>query len=300
MKKILIIGATGMLGKPVTEVLMNEGFEVSALVRNRARANKIFGGSSLEILEGDLKNETTLRTAMQGKDAIYLNLSVSPSEKPDDFHTETNGLKLLLRVAEDQRVKRVAYLSSLVGKYEHDWWVLKLKKEAVHILRTSRLKYTIFYPSNFMESIVGQYKSGNHLMILGKPQYPLHWISAKDYGKQVANAIRFDQGNKEYIIQGPEAIAVEDAFKIFIKNFKTKSGPLKIRKMPISLMKMAALFSDDLSYGVQITESINNYPEEFGAEETWTKLGKPTTTLDEFARQMSMKMMEEEALEIES
>ena len=41
-KKITVIGATGMIGIPVTNELINAGFEVTALVRNVEKAKQIF------------------------------------------------------------------------------------------------------------------------------------------------------------------------------------------------------------------------------------------------------------------
>ena len=40
MKKILVIGSTGLLGKPVTEALIAEGFDVTILVRDKKLAEK--------------------------------------------------------------------------------------------------------------------------------------------------------------------------------------------------------------------------------------------------------------------
>lgn len=41
MKKIIVIGATGMLGKPVTKQLAHAGFDVTLLVRNINKAKNI-------------------------------------------------------------------------------------------------------------------------------------------------------------------------------------------------------------------------------------------------------------------
>ena len=41
LKKIAVIGATGMLGIPVVAELVEDGFEVTALVRNPERARRV-------------------------------------------------------------------------------------------------------------------------------------------------------------------------------------------------------------------------------------------------------------------
>lgn len=60
MKKIAIIGSTGMLGQPVTKAFINAGFEVSLLVRNEDKAKTLFG-SNVRIVKGDIKDAASLK-----------------------------------------------------------------------------------------------------------------------------------------------------------------------------------------------------------------------------------------------
>ena len=54
MKKILIIGSTGLLGKPVTKALIAAGFELTLLVRNTDLAKRLFPAT--KIIKGDIQN----------------------------------------------------------------------------------------------------------------------------------------------------------------------------------------------------------------------------------------------------
>ena len=45
IRKIAVIGATGMLGIPVAIALMEAGFEVTALARNVEQARRVFGAT---------------------------------------------------------------------------------------------------------------------------------------------------------------------------------------------------------------------------------------------------------------
>jgi uncharacterized protein YbjT (DUF2867 family) len=87
IRKIAVIGATGMLGKPVTEQLAAAGFEVTALVRNLEKASKGLP-SSVKRVPADLRDLQSLKIALAGQDALYLNLSVQQTEKQSAFHTE--------------------------------------------------------------------------------------------------------------------------------------------------------------------------------------------------------------------
>ena len=71
-KKILIIGATGILGKAVTEQFINDKYEVSVFSTNIDKASKLFPAAN--IIEGNLKDELSVKNALRGQDYIYMNL----------------------------------------------------------------------------------------------------------------------------------------------------------------------------------------------------------------------------------
>ena len=75
MKKIAIVGATGMLGKPVAIALANAGFEITALVRDSSKVKSGYP-SSIKWIEGDMKKSTDIDQLLRGQDALYLSLSV--------------------------------------------------------------------------------------------------------------------------------------------------------------------------------------------------------------------------------
>ena len=115
----------GLLGKPVAQALIEEGFEITLLVRDKILAQKLF--TRIRIIKGNLQNRTDIEVAMQGQEAVFLSLSVKQTEKESDFHTEGEGLDLIIDIAKQLKIKRIAYLSSLVHLYQgmndFDWWV---------------------------------------------------------------------------------------------------------------------------------------------------------------------------------
>lgn len=287
MKKIIVFGATGLLGKTLTKALINAGFEVSVMVRNEALARKYFPDAT--IIKGDLKNEVDVEKAMRGQEGVFMSLSVLQTEKESDWHPEQQGLETIVRIAKQQGIKRIGYLSSLVHLYQgindFDWWVFRLKQQAVKIIKESGIPYTIFYPSTFMESIFYQSKQWKMIALGGKSEYPLYYIAAEDYAKQVANSFKMlKDENKEYIAQGPEAFTQDEAAKLFIKHYKKEK--LFTMWAPMFMMKMMGAFSRKFDYGYHIVTALNKYPEKFGAANTWQELGKPTITLKEFAEEI--------------
>lgn len=277
-----------MLGKPVAVGLANAGFLVTALVRDLTKIQSGYP-TSIQWIKGDLKNREDIDLLLKGQDALYLSLSVLQKEKQGDWHTESDGLKLILESAKRNNIQRIGYLSSLVMRYQgmngFNWWVFDIKHNAVKMIRESGIPYTIFYPSTFMEALIHQYKMGNFMMIAGKSEHKQHLIAARDYALQVAKAFHFTtKENKEYVIQGPEAFYTEEAVALFSKHYP--KAKLKTITAPVGLIRFYGLFIQQMNYGYHILKSLNKYPEKFEADNTWLELGKPVTTLRQFTENL--------------
>ncbi|ADQ15990.1 NmrA family protein [Leadbetterella byssophila DSM 17132] len=280
MKKIAIIGATGMLGEPVTKAFINEGFDVSLLVRNVNKAKQIFP-SNVRLVQGDLRDIESIGQFLSEQEGLYLNLSVKQNSGKSDFQPEREGLDHVLQIAKNNTtVTRIGYLSSLIHLYQgqngFDWWAFDLKQEAVSKIKNSGLPYSIFYPSTFMENYdKGSYRQGKNIVLAGTSKYKMYLISGNDYARQVVKTFQRDNGNNEYVIQGKEGFTADEAAKVFVENYTKEK--LKIMKAPMALMSFMGLFSNKFNYGAKIVDALNNYPEKFEAEKTWLDLGEPQT-----------------------
>lgn len=285
--RILFIGATGMLGKPVATQLIAAGFDVTLLARDANKMEKFFPG--IKIVQGDVFDKESLRKAFPGHDAVYLNLSINQSSKNKDPQTEREGIDNIIAVAKETGIKRLVYLSSLVHFYQgmngFDWWAFRIKEEAIKKIKNSGIDYTIFYPSTFMETYPYQMIMGKRVGMMGKSLMPMWFIAAEDYGKQVARSFETaGSENKEYPVQGLYAYTFEEATRIFIENYS--KNKLSIMRAPFGLVKFFGSFSPKMNYVWHICEALNKYPEKFESEITWHELGKPTITFADFTKSL--------------
>lgn len=284
-KNIAVIGATGMIGGPVAIALSLRGFNVTALVRDEVAARKKLP-SEIRLLRGDIKNTGDLLELLASQDYLYINLNLKPEEKKDDWHAETDGLRNILAVAKKLKIKRIGFISSIVMRYQgmndFHWWVFDVKQEAIQLVKASGIPYTIFYPSTLMENFQSNYRRGKSIALAGVSLHKMYFISAIDFGKQVAKAFEESSAdNKEYDIQGPDAYTALEAADLYVKNHKDEK--LTLSKAPLGLLKFFGLFSPKFNYVSNIIEALNNYPETFTAADTWKELGKPAITLKDFA-----------------
>lgn len=283
--KIAVIGATGLLGQPVTKELIKAGFEVTIIVRTPAKAQALF--PQTPVVQGDVKDIESLKKAFLGQDAVYLNLSVEQTEKLRDFHTETDGLRNIITAAQQTGIKRIAYLSSIVMRYQgmngFRWWVFEIKHQAVNLLKESGIPFTIFYPSAFMESFYLQ-KQGNKIGTVGKSPQKMWFIAAEDFGKQVIKSFEVvkDGESKQYVIQGTDGLTANEAAQQFVDNYAKEK--LSTMNLPLFVLKIMGVFNQRMHYLAHICEALNKYPEKLVAEKTWAELGKPSISVAEFAK----------------
>jgi len=185
MKKIAIIGATGMLGLPVTNAFVEQGFTVRALVRNLGKAKRLLP-SSVDVFYADLQDLAKLQEGLQGFEGLYLNLQVNQSSKVSDWCSEREGLDNAIQAAKNAGIKKIAYLSSIVkdDPAQANWWVYQIKKQAAEKLIQSGIPYGIFCPSCFMENLSELQIQEDNFMHISGGQNP---SEAKKPGKTWAN-----------------------------------------------------------------------------------------------------------------
>ena len=289
MQKILFIGASGMLGKPVALELLRAGFKLTLLARDVEKMQKLFPNTP--VVKGDVFDTASLESAMAGQEIVYLNLSVAQSSKKNEPQPEREGIKNIIDAAHKTSVKRIVYLSSLIKNYEgmngFKWWAFEIKHAAVNAIKKSGLNYSIFYPSTFMECLDKQMLQGSRIMLAGRSEAPMWFIAAKDYGVQVAWAMKkAGDTNQEYVVQGLEPFTSDEAAKVFIENVKSN---IKIMRAPLAPLKYVGIFNQRMNYAYHICEALNKYPEKFESEITWNDLGKPSTTLAEYVASLKFE-----------
>jgi len=143
----------------------------------------------------------------------------------------------------------------------------------------SGIPYTFFAPTHFMELLPNMIE-GRALQWVGKVR--IYWISVEDYARQVVKAFQQpDAVPNDVPVQGPEAITVRQAMKLFVANY---DPTLKIRVAPLWVMRLIGLFNPRMRFVAHLLAYFGNYEDPFYARRTWKDLGKPTTTLVDFAK----------------
>ncbi len=161
---VLVVGATGSIGRLVVEVAVAQGHRVRALVRDQGKARRL--PAAVQIVVGDVTRPDTFTQALDGVDAIVFTLGSDGRGKTGAETVDYGGVRNVL-AALPPKSARIALMTSIgvtnrTGDYNrsteaHDW-----KRRSERLIRASGLPYTIVRPGWFDYNAPDQH----HLVLL--------------------------------------------------------------------------------------------------------------------------------------
>ena len=143
VKSILVLGATGFVGRPLTEALVSKGYKIKCLVRNLERAKHSLPQEA-NLTEGDVFNHAEVLNAAENIDIIYYLVHSIPSGEKEFEKLDIHAARNVASAAKTNNVKRIIYLGGLGKKDSTGSAHLKSRHEVADILRESGCHITEF------------------------------------------------------------------------------------------------------------------------------------------------------------
>lgn len=210
--KVLVLGATGTVGRPVVQALLGRGDRIRVLTRNPDKAGLL--GANVEVRAGDLTKPETLGPAFEGIDGLFLLNAVTM--------TETQEGLAALEWAKRTDVKKLVYLSvhhlDDAPHIPHFWG--KVAIEAA--IRKARIDYTILRPNNF-------YQNDNGLkdVIVKYGVYPqpmgdigLNRVDVRDIAEAAGQAFAGRMPNQTIALVGPDVLTGASTAEVYSRHLQ--------------------------------------------------------------------------------
>lgn len=111
MKKVFVTGASGLIGEILTDSLIDDGFEVIALIHNSNIKNR----SHLTIVQGDITRLDSFEKYLEGVTVIFHLAGVVTDWAPKNIYYDVHvkGTKNILAAAVKYGVKKIVYVSTI-------------------------------------------------------------------------------------------------------------------------------------------------------------------------------------------
>ena len=202
MKRILVIGATGNVGRQVVAQLPGTGAKVRALARNPDTAAL---PSCVEVLRGDLTFPESLDACLDGIDAVFL-VWLAPAA------AVAPALERILKQA-----RRIVFLSSPY-KTPHPFFqagqpnpTSTMHAEIERLIETSGREWTFLRPGMFASNALVWWappvRAGRDVVrwpCVAAPTAPIH---ERDIAAVAVRALREDgHSGAEYLLTGPQTL----------------------------------------------------------------------------------------------
>lgn len=114
-RRVLVTGATGVVGKALVPALVDEGYEVRATTRDIARATSVPGVAWVKC---DVNDRADLDRALEGVDAVFFLVHAMGGGGRDYAETERRAAVSLRDAAASAGLKRIVYLGGVAPAAE--------------------------------------------------------------------------------------------------------------------------------------------------------------------------------------
>ena len=271
MKRILVVGGTGMLGAPVARRLRADGFQVRLLARDVDKAAALFD-DGFDVVAGDVTDVGSLERALAGCDGVHVSVG-----GPVDRLSAENVAAL----APGCGLARITYISGATAAEENRWFPMTAQKlDAEAAIRACGVPFTIFCPTWPMEQLPRLALGGQPLLISDRlPAY--HWFAADDLSRMVSTAYRLrEAAGQRFYVYGPEAMTMKEAMERYCRAFHP--GVESVSVMPVEAARAMATSSGNqmLGFFAELMAYFDQVGEMGDPAEANQLLGAPATTLD--------------------
>lgn len=235
--KVLVVGATGTLGRQIVRHAIDQGHQVRCLVRSQRKAAflKEWGA---ELVGGTLRDKSTIITALEGMDAVIDAATARATDSASIKQVDWDGKVNLIQAAKTAGVDRFIFFSILNAEKYPNVPLMEIKRCTEKFIAESGLKYTILRPCGFMQGLIGQYAIpmlDNQTVWITGESTAIAYMDSQDIAKFAVRALEVPETvGQSYPVVGSKAWKAEEIIEV-CERLSGKEG--KIWRLPMGLLR---------------------------------------------------------------
>jgi uncharacterized protein YbjT (DUF2867 family) len=298
---LLIVGATGTLGRQVARRAIDEGYKVRCLVRSAKKAAflKEWGA---ELVPGDLCYSQTLTGALEGVTAVIDASTSRPTDSLSIKQVDWDGKVALIQAAQAAGVERFIFFSILDADKYPEVPLMEIKRCTELFLAESGLNYTILRLAGFMQGLIGQYGipilEGQPVWVTGESS-PIAYMDTQDVAKFAIRALSVPETEKQaFPVVGTRAWSAQEIISL-CERLSGKDA--KITRMPLNLLRAVRSMTRFFQWGWNVADRLaftevlaSGKPLNASMDEVYKVFGldqQETTTLESYLQEYFSRIM---------
>tara|TARA_B100000614_G_scaffold239206_1_gene238572 strand:+ start:479 stop:1441 length:963 start_codon:yes stop_codon:yes gene_type:complete len=246
--KILLVGATGTLGRQVAKQAIEEGHEVRCIVRNPRKAS-FLQEWGCELTKGDILRKNDISYALQDIEAVIDSSTSRPEDKESIYEIDWEGKLNLFNECEAKGIKRVIFLSIILTENFRNVPLMDVKYCTEKLLEKSNFDYTIFQSAAFMQGVISQFAipvlDNQAVWISGAPT-KIAYMNTQDMARIIVASIENTKTYRNKLpLVGPKAWDANEIIALCEKYSDRKAKIFRISDMVIKATQSAVSFFQD-------------------------------------------------------
>tara|TARA_Y100001970_G_scaffold179604_2_gene218670 strand:+ start:353 stop:1315 length:963 start_codon:yes stop_codon:yes gene_type:complete len=249
--KILIVGATGTLGRQIAKQAIENGHEIRCLVRNPRKAS-FLQEWGCELTKGNLLNISDIEYALKDIEAVIDAATSRPDDPKSIYETDWDGKLNLFNACESLNIKRLIFLSLLLTEKFRNVPLMDVKFCTEKLLEKSSFDYTIFNCAAFMQGVIGQFAipvlDSQAVWMSGTPT-KIAYMNTQDMAKVIVAALNNPKTYKKSLpLVGPRAWDSNEVIALCEKYSDKKAKIFRVSPFVINFtQKVVSFFQDSLN-----------------------------------------------------
>ncbi|MFG0211604.1 SDR family oxidoreductase [Brevibacillus porteri] len=236
---IVVMGATGTIGRALLKRLIELGVPTRALSRTPEKLQMLIGeqaASTVEVAAVEASDPESLRRAFAGGNQLFLSLSNSPNQ----VELETS----MIRIAAEAGIQHIVKISSPAYDEKAPVAVAGWHQEIESALSESGMKSTVLRPYAFMQNLLrfAPTIQSQHVFFGTMGETACNFIDCRDIADVAAEALtRPEKAGRVYTLTGSEVFSYPQ--------IASKLSSLLDRPITYINKDSEALRSDLMEYG---------------------------------------------------
>ena len=246
--KILLVGATGTLGRQIAKQAIEESHEVRCFVRNPRKAS-FLQEWGCELTKGNLLNSGDIDYALQDIEVVIDSATGRPEDSKSIYETDWDGKLNLFNACESKKIKRVIFLSILSTEKFRNVPLMDVKYCTEKLLEKSNFDYTIFKCAAFMQGVISQFAipvlDSQAVWMSGTPT-KIAYMNTQDMAKIIVSSIDNPKSYKLSLpLVGPKAWDPDEVISLCEKYSNKKAKIFRVSPFLIKVTQSVVSFFQD-------------------------------------------------------